>query len=100
MTRRYKGNMNGERFLGNTNKKEVHDLDNEDKAANGCQIDEITLEVRPRRVRVPPPCRLLFQLLERRFIGGPSLGQCQMPVHLRGRPVKSRPDCSSIACPM
>ena len=41
MTRRYSGNMNGERYLGNTNKKEVHDLDNEDTAANGCQIDEI-----------------------------------------------------------
>ena len=33
--------MNGERYLGNTDKKEVHDLDNEDTAANGCQIDEI-----------------------------------------------------------
>lgn len=36
--RRYTGRMNGERFLGNTNKKEVHDLDNEKPA---CQIDEI-----------------------------------------------------------
>jgi hypothetical protein len=35
--------MNGERFLANTNplKKEVHDLDNEDTSANGCQINEI-----------------------------------------------------------
>lgn len=41
MARRYSGNMNGERYLGNTDKKEVHDLDNEDTAANGCQIDEI-----------------------------------------------------------
>ena len=41
MARRYTGNMNGERYLGNTNNKEVHDLDNEDTAANGCQIDEI-----------------------------------------------------------
>ena len=38
MTRRYRGNMNGERYLGNTNKKEVHDLDNEKTL---CQIDEI-----------------------------------------------------------
>jgi len=38
MTRRYSGNMNGERYCGNTNTKEVHDLDNEN--AN-CQIDEI-----------------------------------------------------------
>lgn len=30
----------GKRFLGNTNKKEVHDLTKEDARANGCQIDE------------------------------------------------------------
>jgi hypothetical protein len=30
--------MCGERYLGNTNSKEVHDLDNEN---NNCQIDEI-----------------------------------------------------------
>lgn len=41
MARRWTGNMKGERYLGNINKKEVHDLDNEDTAANGCQIDEI-----------------------------------------------------------
>lgn len=41
MARRWKGNMNGERYLGNINKMEVHDLDNEDTAGNGCQIDEI-----------------------------------------------------------
>ena len=41
MTRRFTGNMKGEQYLGNTNNKEVHDLDNEDTAANGCQIDEI-----------------------------------------------------------
>ena len=39
--RRYSGNMNGERYLGNTENKEVHDLDQEDTAPNGCQIDEI-----------------------------------------------------------
>jgi len=33
--------MNGERYLGNTAKKEVHDLDNEQTGANQCQIDEI-----------------------------------------------------------
>lgn len=38
MARRYTGNMNGERYCGNSNTKEVHDLDNEN--AN-CQIDEI-----------------------------------------------------------
>ncbi|MFH1499722.1 MAG: hypothetical protein ABII82_18070 [Verrucomicrobiota bacterium] len=38
MARRYTGNMNGERYLGNTNTKEVHDLDNEQTQ---CQIDEI-----------------------------------------------------------
>lgn len=42
MGRRYKkGNMDGERYLGNTAKLEVHDLDNEDTSGNGCQIDEI-----------------------------------------------------------
>ena len=41
MARRYAGGMNGEQFLGNTNKREVHDLDKEDTRSNGCQIDEI-----------------------------------------------------------
>ena len=39
--RRYSGHMKGERFLGNTNKMEVHDLDNEKTGLNQCQIDEI-----------------------------------------------------------
>lgn len=38
MARRYTGNMNGERYLANTNTKEVHDLDNE---TSDCQIDKI-----------------------------------------------------------
>lgn len=41
MARRYRGNMHGERFLGNVNKKEVHDLDHEDTSASGCQVNEI-----------------------------------------------------------
>ncbi len=41
MARRRRGNMNGERYCGNMNNIEVHDLDNEDTHANGCQIDEI-----------------------------------------------------------
>ena len=44
MARRNTGNlghMNDERYLGNTATKEVHDLDQEDTAPNGCQIDEI-----------------------------------------------------------
>jgi hypothetical protein len=41
MVRRYSGQMNGEQYLGNIAKKEVHDLDNEDTSGNGCQIDEI-----------------------------------------------------------
>jgi hypothetical protein len=41
MARRYSGHMNGERYLGNTNKKEVYDLDNEKTGANECQIGEI-----------------------------------------------------------
>lgn len=31
----------GKHFVGNTNKKEVHDLDNEKKGPHECQIDEI-----------------------------------------------------------
>jgi hypothetical protein len=31
----------GKRYLGNSNKMEVHDLDKEDASASGCQIDEI-----------------------------------------------------------
>lgn len=31
----------GHRFVGNTNKKEVHNLDNEKTGPNECQIDEI-----------------------------------------------------------
>ena len=41
MARRHKGNMNGERYLGNMAKKEVHDLDNEKTGKSECQIDEI-----------------------------------------------------------
>lgn len=41
MARRYIGHMNGEQYLGNVNKMEVHDLDNEKTGANQCQIDEI-----------------------------------------------------------
>jgi len=38
MSRRYRGSMNGERYLANTNEMEVHDLDSEE---DSCQIDEI-----------------------------------------------------------
>lgn len=43
MARRHKGNMKGEQYLANTNpsKREVDDLDREDTAGNGWQIDEI-----------------------------------------------------------
>ena len=41
MARRWTGNMRGEQYLGNTSKKQVHDLDNEQTGANECQIDEI-----------------------------------------------------------
>lgn len=36
--RRYKGEMNGEKFIGNIIKRELHDLDNEKPL---CQIDHI-----------------------------------------------------------
>lgn len=43
MARRYRGHMNGERYLANANPDslEVHDLDNEKTGAHQCQIDEI-----------------------------------------------------------
>jgi len=41
MARRKTGNMNGEQFLANTDKMQVHDLDNEKTDENECQIDEI-----------------------------------------------------------
>ncbi len=31
----------GKKYLGNTNNKEVHDLDQEDTSGGGCQINEI-----------------------------------------------------------
>jgi hypothetical protein len=41
MARRYGSPTFGKRFVGNNNKDEVHDLDNEKTGANECQIDEI-----------------------------------------------------------
>ncbi len=41
MARRNSGKMDGERFLGNTNTNQVHDLDNEQTGSNECQINEI-----------------------------------------------------------
>ncbi len=41
MARRKDSPTYGKRFVGNTNNKEVHDLDNEKTGANECQIDEI-----------------------------------------------------------
>jgi len=39
--RRYHYPFNGKKFIGNTNKNEVHDLDNE---KTSCQIDKIKLD--------------------------------------------------------
>lgn len=39
--RRYGSPIFGKQFVGNTAKKEVHDLDNEQTGSNECQIDEI-----------------------------------------------------------
>ncbi len=41
MARRAGSPTYGRRYVGNKNKKEVHDLDNEKTGANQCQIDEI-----------------------------------------------------------
>ena len=43
MARREGYPLYGNRFCGNTNKMEVHDLDNEDTRLSGCQINEIIL---------------------------------------------------------
>ena len=41
MSRRIGYPLYNNRYCGNKNKMEVHDLDNEDKNASGCQIDEM-----------------------------------------------------------
>jgi len=41
MARRHGWPLYGNRYCGNTEKKEVHDLDNENVRLSGCQIDEI-----------------------------------------------------------
>ena len=41
MNRREGAPTYGHRYIGNTNKMEVHDLDNEKTKPNQCQIDEI-----------------------------------------------------------
>ncbi len=41
MARRSGEPTNGRRYVGNVNKMEVHDLDNEQTGGNECQIDEI-----------------------------------------------------------
>jgi hypothetical protein len=41
MTRRTGYPTYGNRFIGNTNNLEVHDLDHEKTGSNQCQIDEI-----------------------------------------------------------
>lgn len=43
MSKRYRGRMNGERYLANANptQLEVHDLDNEQTGPQQCQIDKI-----------------------------------------------------------
>jgi hypothetical protein len=40
VARKYKGNMNGQKYIANTSpyRREVHDLDNENR---NCQVDEI-----------------------------------------------------------
>jgi hypothetical protein len=41
MARRPGSPLYASRYCGNTNKREVHDLDNENTSPSGCQIDEI-----------------------------------------------------------
>ena len=41
MMRRYSGEMAGERFLGDRRTMQVHDLELEETAPQGCRIDEI-----------------------------------------------------------
>jgi len=44
MARRPSHPYNNKRYLGNIDKKIVHDLENEDTDENACQIDEIKQE--------------------------------------------------------
>jgi len=41
MARRQGWPLYRKRYCGNSNKKEVHDLDSEDSSSSGCQINEI-----------------------------------------------------------
>jgi len=41
MARRYDAPTYGNRYVGNSSKMEVHDLDNEQTGPSECQIDEI-----------------------------------------------------------
>lgn len=50
--RRYGPPIDGKRYVGNTEKKEVHDLNNEQTRANECQIDEI---IRAKHARTFTP---------------------------------------------
>ena len=52
MSRRSGYPLYGNRFCDNKSKKEVHDLDNEDKNPSGCQIDEI---IASKHVRIFNP---------------------------------------------
>jgi hypothetical protein len=44
MTIRFGPPLYGSKFCGNTNKMEVHDLDNEDTRPSGCHIAQIIKE--------------------------------------------------------
>ena len=52
MGRRFGTEIHGNRYIGNTQTREVHDLDSEDKSSSGCQIDLI---IASRYVKVFDP---------------------------------------------
>ena len=64
MSRKYKGSLNGERYVANTSpyKREVHDLDNENR---NCMIDEIV------RVRQDKPFGTLADARREEFVECP-----------------------------
>ena len=54
--RRYKSHMNGERYLANVHRMEVHDLDNEQV---NCQIAEIIAAGHDRPYSIPALARAM-----------------------------------------
>ena len=84
MARRWESNMNGERFLGDTAKKHVHDLDREHDM---CGISDIIQGKRDEP---------LTSLVRARFLG---YEQCEHCLRKAGRSMRRTPYSSSETTP-